>query len=82
MCVTATFLHLLEPGQAKSLAQTDMLILNCAVEANLSKKQWHEMLVKTGSEKITDILELDAADFYRFDFKPILQKRLAKCPLP
>ena len=76
MCVTAAFLHLLEPKQAKTLGQTDMLILNCAVEANLSKKQWVEMLNKTGSEKITDILELDAADFYRCDFKPILQKRL------
>ena len=73
MSVTAVFLHLLEPGQAKTLGQTDMLILNCAVEANLSKKQWHEMLDKTGAEKITDIVELDAADFYRCDFKPILQ---------
>ena len=76
MYVSPECLQLLEPGQEKTLGQTDVVILNCAVEAKLSKTQWDEMLDKIGAEKIKDILEIDAEDFHSCDFKPVLQSRL------
>ena len=76
MYVTPAFLYLLEPGQEKTLGQIDMLILNCAVEAKLSKPQWDEMLEQVGAKKIEDVLLVNAAGYEECGFKPVLKNRL------
>ena len=70
------WLELLEPGQEETLGQTDEVILNCALEAKLSKGQWDEMINQIGAETIEDILVVDADDFHGCDFKPVLRARL------
>ena len=76
MAETTAYQYLLEPGQEEPLWWKDTMILKCAVAANLSKLQWNEFLAQVGAENITDILEIEAEDFERCKFKPLLQRRL------
>ena len=45
MHVSLACFQLLEPGQEKTLAQTDVVISNSPVVAKLSKTQWDEMRI-------------------------------------
>ena len=76
MAERTAYQYLLEPGQEELLWWKDTMILKCAVAANLSKLQWNEFLAQVGAGNITDILEIEAEDFERCKFKPLLQRRL------
>ena len=46
--------------------------MTCAVEANLTKAQWDELLHKVGVEKIEDLLDLEADNYKNAGFRPEL----------
>ena len=77
MDATNDLRSLLTPGQEES-TETVQVILNCAVEAKLSKEQWEYLLGEVGAEKIEDVLDLYADDYERCGFKPLLQRRIEK----
>ena len=69
--------HLLNRDHLE-VTDLEQMIMNCAVDAKLSKTQWDEMFAAVGAEKIGDILELLADDYNKCNFKPVLKRRLEK----
>ena len=72
---SSAYRYLLNPDQ-EELTEVEMMILNCAAQAKLSKKQMDEVFTKVGAARLVDLLELHEDDYDHCDFKPLLKLRL------
>ena len=67
--------HFLKPEQ-ETPTETEILILNCALEAQLDKEDWDEVYAKVGAKKIINFLELELEDYDQMTFTPLLRRRV------